>query len=399
MPHLVASRCLLRVWGTRLRGCRAPARLLALAPLLASGRADEVGGEMIVDQHELDKTIVDEMELNDEEYRTFVGGRGGSFFENETTIPEEWNKFSMHGIMVNDGHDSNWVYDQVEITRGHMFHGKVHGFLPKGESNFAVSIVVGHSCKFTEMVAKHKNMKAEFVANVLYGEIVKKSSMSPFQIMLAISNRVLQRALWSFGCVIEAFKHCRIVLRVNGTFFTGMYKGQLLTCIGDDADGNVVPIAFAFIESDSWLWFLSWIKRAVVCERPNVCVLHDRHKGILSAVKKLQEKTNVDVAWPDPAFVAVFDQLTANRVRWHPYTAALTAARASRGLSMLCYRDQIFWFIKRHLVFDIFVEPYYVYRVGRQLGLRQEFPLPRELVDTTSHLMTRKGQGVEYEAT
>lgn len=53
---------------------------------------------------------------------------------------------------------------------------------------------------------------------------------------------------------------------------------------------------------------------------------------------------------------------------------------------MLCYRDQMFWFTKKHLVFDIFVEPYCVYPVGRQLGLRQEFPLPRELVDMTSHL-------------
>jgi hypothetical protein len=57
-----------------------------------------------------------------------------------------------------------------------------------------------------------------------------------------------------------------------------MYKGQLLTCIGVDADGKVVPIAFAFVKlenADSWLWFLSWIKRAVVCGRPNVCMLHD----------------------------------------------------------------------------------------------------------------------------
>ena len=81
-----------------------------------------------------------------------------------------------------------------------------------------------------------------------------------------------------------------------------MYKGWILTCIGVDADGKVVPLAFAFVESentDSWLWFLSLIKWAVVCDRRNVCVLHDCHKGILSAVKKLQEGRNIDVAWPD----------------------------------------------------------------------------------------------------
>ena len=101
---------------------------------------------------------------------------------------------------------------------------------------------------------------------------------------MVTGDRVLTCAFWSFGCMIEAFKHCRPVLCVDGTFLTGMYKGQLLTCIGVDANDKVVPIAFAFVESEnaeSWLWFLSLIKRAVVCERPNVCVLHDRHKGIL----------------------------------------------------------------------------------------------------------------------
>ncbi|RLN09828.1 hypothetical protein C2845_PM11G30530 [Panicum miliaceum] len=100
-----------------------------------------------------------------------------------------------------------------------------------------------------------------------------------------------------------------------------------------------------------------------------------------------------------PAFVAAFDQLTDDRVRWNPYTAALTAAHASRGLSILCYRDQLFCFTKKHLMFDIFVEPYYVHQVGRELGVRQEFPLPHEPVDQMSHLMTRKGQRVAYEAT
>ena len=51
--------------------------------------------------------------------------------------------------------------------------------------------------------------------------------------------------------MIEAFKHCRPVLCVDGTFLTGMYKGLLLTCIGVDANDKVVPIAFAFVESEN----------------------------------------------------------------------------------------------------------------------------------------------------
>ena len=87
-----------------------------------------------------------------------------------------------------------------------------------------------------------------------------------------------------------------------------------------------------------------------------------------------------------PAFVAAFNQLTADRVWWNPYTAAMTAARAPRGLSIFCYRDQQHWFMKKALVFDIFVEPYCVHRMMHQLGVRQEFPLPREQIDKSSHL-------------
>jgi hypothetical protein len=54
------------------------------------------------------------------------GGRDASFFFKWNYHPEKWNNFSLHGLTVNDGHDSNWVYDQVEITRGQMFHDKVH---------------------------------------------------------------------------------------------------------------------------------------------------------------------------------------------------------------------------------------------------------------------------------
>ena len=87
-----------------------------------------------------------------------------------------------------------------------------------------------------------------------------------------------------------------------------------------------------------------------------------------------------------PAFVAAFDQLKPDRVRWNPYTPALTAARAPLGLSVLCYRDQLLWYTKKSLVFDIFVEPYCVHRVFRQLGVRQEFPLPRQPLDRSSHM-------------
>ena len=62
---------------------------------------------MNADQGELDAMILDQMELDDEEYRTFVGGRDGRVFENESTILENWGDFAMDGLTVNNRHDSN----------------------------------------------------------------------------------------------------------------------------------------------------------------------------------------------------------------------------------------------------------------------------------------------------
>jgi hypothetical protein len=41
--------------------------------------------------------------------------------------------------------------------------------------------------------------------------------------------------------------------------------------------------------TDSWLWFFRQLKIAIVKDKPNVCILHDRHVGILSAIKRLKQ--------------------------------------------------------------------------------------------------------------
>ena len=61
----------------------------------------EFRGHMITDQGELDETIVDRMDLDDEEYRTFVEGRYGHLFENDDTVPEDWGNFAMDELTVN----------------------------------------------------------------------------------------------------------------------------------------------------------------------------------------------------------------------------------------------------------------------------------------------------------
>ena len=92
------------------------------------------------------------------------------------------------------------------------------------------------------------------------------------------------------------------VISVDGTFLTGKYKGQILTAIGVDGNNQILPLAIAFVECenyDSWLWFLRHLRVGVVGARPGVCVIHDRHAGMLKAIRKLQEDPEEPFPWPD----------------------------------------------------------------------------------------------------
>jgi transposase-like protein len=86
---------------------------------------------------------------------------------------------------------------------------------------------------------------------------------------------------------VEAFKHYCDVLSIDGTFLTEKYEGTILITIGIDVDCQLVPLAFAIVEKEnngSWGWFLHLVLRVVVGLGRKICVILDRHAGILNAI-------------------------------------------------------------------------------------------------------------------
>jgi len=229
---------------------------------------------------------------------------------------------------------------------------RVHGYLPKYGTSWVISDLVHHTCLIPCIPQDHPNLSSTLIARLFYSEIVESKAMEVKAIQTKVfvrlnyrisygkawrakhtalqrrfgsyfdaydsvvrllhtlqqrnpgtyvdiqdlympefpTVRVLHRLFFSFGVCIEAFRHCRPVICVDGTFLTGKYKGQILTAIGQDGQNQVVPLAFAFVESEnigSWTWFFRQLKISVVKDKPNVCILHDRHAGILSAIKTL----------------------------------------------------------------------------------------------------------------
>ena len=103
-------------------------------------------------------------------------------------------------------------------------------------------------------------------------------------------REVFGRAFWVFGQSIEAFKHCRPVVSIDGTFLTGKFEGTMLICIGTDAEDQLVLLAFAIVrkeDTNSWCWFLRLVRQVVIGPGRDVCVIFDRHAGILNAVEEV----------------------------------------------------------------------------------------------------------------
>ena len=96
------------------------------------------------------------------------------------------------------------------------------------------------------------------------------------------------RAFWTFGPCINAFKHCRPVLSVDGTFLTGKYRGTIMVAVGHDGGDQLLPLAFALVSAennDNWEWFLHLVRTRLVGPEREVCIISDRHQGILNAVE------------------------------------------------------------------------------------------------------------------
>ena len=257
------------------------------------------------------------------------------------------------------------IYDVCCVNPDCPF--RVHAYKGKWKDYWEVTIVVEHTCVLQQLDASHRNMSAGFVANHMYSQIVENPAYEPKSIICAIEEKfkfeisygkayrakkkvlemrwgnyeasyhnlpalmnticrlnpgsyydvktypcvakpgkhVLQRSFLALGPCIEAFRHCRPVICIDGTFLTGKYKGTILTAVAADGNNQLLPLAIAFAEGengDSWYWFLERLKLMVIKDIPNVCVIHDRHKGILQAINDIKdgsEERNRAALWPD----------------------------------------------------------------------------------------------------
>ncbi|XP_057746270.1 uncharacterized protein LOC130965529 [Arachis stenosperma] len=101
------------------------------------------------------------------------------------------------------------------------------------------------------------------------------------------SQAYFHRLFWTFPPCIEAFRHCKPLVSIDGTHLYGKYGGTLLIAIAQDGNSNILPVAFALVEgenAESWTFFLSHLRQHVTSQ-PGLLVISDSHNGIKAALE------------------------------------------------------------------------------------------------------------------
>jgi hypothetical protein len=99
-------------------------------------------------------------------------------------------------------------------------------------------------------------------------ELLRSNPGSTVVVMLnpdIIQKQVFQRFYVCCDACKKGFlAGCRRVIGLDGCFFKGATNGELLCAIGRDANNQMYPIAWAYVEletHDSWYWFLGLLQK------------------------------------------------------------------------------------------------------------------------------------------
>jgi hypothetical protein len=99
---------------------------------------------------------------------------------------------------------------------------------------------------------------------------------------------VLKRVFWCFSQCVTGFTHYRPIVNVDASFLIGKYKVTLMVVIGMTAENQLLPLAFALVEgenNESWSWFLRLVRKEVLGPDRSICMISDRHRGLLNGAK------------------------------------------------------------------------------------------------------------------
>ncbi|XP_028064209.1 uncharacterized protein LOC114267369 [Camellia sinensis] len=90
-------------------------------------------------------------------------------------------------------------------------------------------------------------------------------------------TKQFKRLFVAFHSSISGFDYCRPLLFLDGTFFKGRFRGNLLAATGKDGNQE---------NQDNWRWFLKRLS-TIVSPEPNITFVSDRNLGLVEVLPKV----------------------------------------------------------------------------------------------------------------
>ncbi|XP_057972820.1 uncharacterized protein LOC131160969 [Malania oleifera] len=177
-----------------------------------------------------------------------------------------------------------------EITQYKGPHTRINETLLQDHPQLKSSLVANEVVEIikSDAGASIATLQAHLRSKYQYHVSYRKVKWAWTEIPDANNAAILTCVFWSFAPSIEGFRHCPPVLYMDGTHLYVKYKGKLLIATAPDANQQIFPVAFAIVEEESlctWSWFLKCIQDEVT-DRDNLCLISDRHVGILAAIRQ-----------------------------------------------------------------------------------------------------------------
>jgi hypothetical protein len=158
--------------------------------------------------------------------------------------------------------------------------------------------VTPSKCKHAKKLVMDRlmsGMKNEYTRVFDYQlELLRSNPGSTVYVCLDPTNmdqNIFQSFYVCFHALKEGFKAgCRQVIGLDGCFFKGAVKGELLCAIGRDANNQMYPVAWAVVEqetNETWKWFIGLLIKDLNINNNGAgwVFISDQQKGLINAMK------------------------------------------------------------------------------------------------------------------
>ena len=183
-----------------------------------------------------------------------------------------------------------WVTEKAKAMIGERDGLKPKELQDRLRERHGVDVKIRAATKAVARAKKdHEDEEASF--DKLIGLFQALREQNPGTVAeIAMDDGRFEKAFLCPGSCARAWSHCPKLIAVDGTHGKSAYKGVVLVATAMDGAGQIFPVAFGFVSSesnDSCRFFVEHLADALNIGDSLMTVLSDRCKGIDNAVTEL----------------------------------------------------------------------------------------------------------------